>query len=1575
MAESMKWPDTSAHGFVLNLLRAEHTTVALIRSAGRLDAATRDALANLGFEHTSAFDAETGGQLRRPVAGLAVAALVKAFPSTVIRPHDPASVFVTFDALSPHTEAQGQEAFEHHGKRIYPCKVRDSDTGSVAVRWAIETADNRARRLAGERTIGGDRLADTIESAKAIAEEESARDMRDAADALARAAADQSARNAAEARRREVDGMSLSEIKANDYLKSLVRDRDTGEVMTRHAWVARKVAQGLTPTTTTTDKVKPMSRTQFNRATQAQQQAHERRVAAGGKVTEYWLGEYAVKKTEYDLAVRLALAASPATEAQPTAERAVAEADDRSAVDTPAEQVAVVGAKRVVSMFVERERHHQRPGSYSLSAILDQSPDGADLVLGNVQPQWLPLLVGHEFAQRIIREADQYPDGHRYEPIDIQILPNGFPMPEDPVAAMARTIETMGGASRVMSAASGEVFDAIRARGLERVWTILQDAHGNEIVWPGYLGSMLTGATGYALSTQAWTPDTAPMLFTASPSTLAQAQARPTDAREAEAGRSAPAGAPSRSIREVAELVREHGGDGPEGHGFPERVRALDALARAIERYDADAIVDHIGWDTRSSDYLRSVFRWASGMEDLPSVDMAAKQPELRAQVSQWVSSQEDFRAYVLHAPSDPECDGGFWAESDGGRWVTLLSEATRYAKSQWQSMPMPHPKATALLEPDAEMLAATMAVASRDPVALSEAMDAFVDRFGEKSPDDGMFDSAEEAAEAGASSRTWSIVEGGDGDLWAVAGVRRVNTIGYIVTEHPWTSDDDTYLYAPENVDDLDGGPRDDDALDDDVVDEAPDGPGATPRMQGDAAASSAALSSRDIDGDDAELVAEFESWMDKAASDDAAASPAPRRARRSGKRIEDFGEKIGGARKDLALSRARGWMVADDIASWTEFELQTMVNKDSVWPAPDYRAMVDSGVPREVVFWIKQIRDKIYTSPDYSRGQAWPDAARRYVETVGGLAERLASVRSTEDAVSVARHYASVTIEQQRRLGWQRVADGGGEFVDVKKYQLTDAGQDVQSMMGRETVRAGRRRRKEDYTAMPYLMRSALDPFNAAPTPFADERERLAGRKWAEWPEAATKRATTTQRDAHKDRDQVRPHLAHLLRVAPTGRDGRDIDEREFMTTFGFRAGEFGNWLTAKDRQQVFNHAYDALSDLATALDVPKDALSLGGSLAIAFGARGRGGKRSAAAHYEPGRHVINLTKIHGDGSLAHEWAHAFDAWLYGQVRTHLRGGAKSMPFITEEWASRTSSTKMDGRPDRSNGLLGASRDIGKVESEAIRHVVGAFDDVMRVMRTRTCSPEESMTALREQRDQRAEYLNSWIGWLRSNYLDALCIPKDQRGGDSVHREVIAFDAAHQRYMNAQHFKDADEACRELIHASVHEARRYATVRCRSPMIAKNMKNGVLVLEGERHELPTRNSEIALAERDLAAFASAVTPMVVWTAYAKDAKRRDEDRSSPYFTQPCELFARAFESIVFDRLADAGIRSDYLVHGVEDGAMRSEKYGSPYPCGEDRVAVRKAMDALIAALPVTEMVVAREDLTQRSAPRGPSL
>ena len=119
---------------------------------------------------------------------------------------------------------------------------------------------------------------------------------------------------------------------------------------------------------------------------------------------------------------------------------------------------------------------------------------------------------------------------------------------------------------------------------------------------------------------------------------------------------------------------------------------------------------------------------------------------------------------------------------------------------------------------------------------------------------------------------------------------------------------------------------------------------------------------------------------------------------------------------------------------------------------------------------------------------------------------------------------------------------------------------------------------------------------------------------------------------------------------RVGKDYRGGKDVTEKDFAETFGFRGVQFGNWTNQNDRQAAVNNAYDSFMDLANIIGVSPRALSLNGELGIAFGSRGSG---RANAHYESNNVVINLTKTRGAGSLAHEWWHALDNYFARQAK----------------------------------------------------------------------------------------------------------------------------------------------------------------------------------------------------------------------------------------------------------------------------------------------------------------------------------
>jgi hypothetical protein len=130
------------------------------------------------------------------------------------------------------------------------------------------------------------------------------------------------------------------------------------------------------------------------------------------------------------------------------------------------------------------------------------------------------------------------------------------------------------------------------------------------------------------------------------------------------------------------------------------------------------------------------------------------------------------------------------------------------------------------------------------------------------------------------------------------------------------------------------------------------------------------------------------------------------------------------------------------------------------------------------------------------------------------------------------------------------------------------------------------------------------------------------------------------------------------------------QDVSPEEFQSAFSFKGGEFGKWVKQgagdKERQAMLNSAYDALMDLAEIVGVPPRAISLNGTLGIAFGSRGSGW---ASAHFEPSNLVINLTKTRGAGALAHEWFHALDNYF-----SRLRRDGAEVPFTGDQTAYRT-------------------------------------------------------------------------------------------------------------------------------------------------------------------------------------------------------------------------------------------------------------------------------------------------------------
>lgn len=192
-----------------------------------------------------------------------------------------------------------------------------------------------------------------------------------------------------------------------------------------------------------------------------------------------------------------------------------------------------------------------------------------------------------------------------------------------------------------------------------------------------------------------------------------------------------------------------------------------------------------------------------------------------------------------------------------------------------------------------------------------------------------------------------------------------------------------------------------------------------------------------------------------------------------------------------------------------------------------------------------------------------------------------------------------------------------------------------------------------------------------------------------------AAVSYVNEHQQEAERNKTErkerlVPPQLAHIHRVGEDYLDGGNVDihqkrdengELVYKTNasgerikddngkdipiyecpafqeegLSFRGVEFGNWTNQNDRQTSMDMTYDSFKDMAKVLGISEKDASLGGDLALAFGARGRG---NALAHFEPAANVINITKMHGAGSLGHEWGHALDYYIARQEGRAIHG-----------------------------------------------------------------------------------------------------------------------------------------------------------------------------------------------------------------------------------------------------------------------------------------------------------------------------
>lgn len=414
----------------------------------------------------------------------------------------------------------------------------------------------------------------------------------------------------------------------------------------------------------------------------------------------------------------------------------------------------------------------------------------------------------------------------------------------------------------------------------------------------------------------------------------------------------------------------------------------------------------------------------------------------------------------------------------------------------------------------------------------------------------------------------------------------------------------------------------------------------------------------------------------------------------------IEDFGEKIGGARKDLyGLNRE---LRLDDIKEWSDIDRDKYITKKEVFPLPDYQRLYEGGMDREVLFFVKQVRDALPTRPfphirynmtSEEKQEAVHQAQDDYIRTMGRFYETAIHLSSLTECADYLNNLKAENLPDKNCFSQKlyNVASIRDSYtlmqfrhqLEKKKFLYSDDEKalldyDIFSYDG-TNVEVTRDRKDEPILVIKqggtrfYVYRNSPEILDLANwkenTYFVMDKSTHTivtmnepDRNSAEASAIALhKQKDVTVREQKKRKKKLIP--PQLEKVRPTQedyREGRNITGDDMMEIFGFRAGEFGNWENESDRQTNLNMSYDALKDLAKALNMSDQDVSLGGKLAIAYGARGVSG---ALAHFEPGTNVINLTKMRGAGSLAHEWGHALDYYIAQTT-------GKGEVFATDAW-----------------------------------------------------------------------------------------------------------------------------------------------------------------------------------------------------------------------------------------------------------------------------------------------------------------
>ena len=664
---------------------------------------------------------------------------------------------------------------------------------------------------------------------------------------------------------------------------------------------------------------------------------------------------------------------------------------------------------------------------------------------------------------------------------------------------------------------------------------------------------------------------------------------------------------------------------------------------------------------------------------------------------------------------------------------------------------------------------------------------------------------------------------------------------------------------------------------------------------------------------------------------------------------RIDDAGEKIGGARKDRATRRR--YLSLDEFKD-LPIEARRGIAKQAVWPAPDWLALSDAGASNMAVFHFFHFYKAIPAQPGSM------DCAEQYVEALEELR------RVFENGIAA---FDGTARDVARALGTIGVESGFIER-EERQYGVTTRTTPLAAALGQERFRL--------VADKLFLETSALFPKRLR---YWEDRRQRAAEQWV-----SDLRSAAVARKARGQTPRIRAKNhsieAAVQAGAPVIRDS-DMTPEALMETFGLRAVEFGNWVPQEERQALVNMTADSFHTLALLLDVPPVSLGLGGKLAVSYGARGHG-RGTGNAHYEPAKVVLHLTRFKGVGAIAHEMAHALDDHL-GRQRVARFGQGPSVNW-RDDYLSHQLTRRVTIRKSRGQKTFGVTMNqCDETESAFGTAVQKSF------YRGYTAN-EEANQALRNTKHGLSMAVWSALSRVAGH------VPSEERQfieqrlsaavelpmTEALLEELQGLDGLPWPAEIVEHLRvSLGRSIGERVDAAFPDGFNAAGWGWRhaerSGMPAGWQDLGLDGLQWKDAVLPALLAR-QRAQWDAACLALAPSSVrfahgsqsLVTTEYQRAAAQLDRDRSgSPYWATTHEMFARAFEAWTIDTLDAHGWRDDCLVRPEASSETGDSVI---FPRDDDREVLRQAFDEFAIVLKARLVDTARTQDVCGPQPKG---